>query len=101
MSSKHPRKHSAPQPMFPFFHSVPGADKALIWHLEERLRAAARPSETATLRLNEKDSYQVVLSTQQHGLAPFSKTFPAALVRDPARRPALDRAIDVFLACRP
>ena len=87
--------------MFSFFHSVPGADQALIGHLEKRLRAAATPPEAATLRLDEKDSYQVILTTQQHGLAPFSKTFPAALVREPARRPALDRAIDVFLACRP
>lgn len=87
--------------MFSFDNDIPGSDKGLIGHLEKCLRAVARPSETATLRLNEKDSYQAILSIQQHGMAPFSKKFPAALVRDPARLPALDRAIHVFLACRP
>lgn len=87
--------------MFSFLNCVPGSDKALVGHLEKRLRAAAAPSQAVTLRMDETDSYRVVLSTQRNGVAPFSKTFPAALVRDPARLPALDRAIDIFLACCP
>lgn len=87
--------------MFSFLNFVSDSDKAVITHLEERLRSGANLSEAVTLRIDETVPDRVVLATHRRGMAPVSQSFSSALVRIPARLRELDQELDIFVAAWP
>jgi hypothetical protein len=87
--------------MFSLLNRLTDFSLPLLAHLEARLGSSLVLQDLTSLRMDENDSACVFLASWQRGTGIVRHRFPAALLRDPALRTELDRAIDAFLSCWP
>jgi hypothetical protein len=87
--------------MFSLLNRLSDFSPPLLAHLEARLGSSLVLQDLTSLRMDIDDREYVVLASWQRGVGIVRHRFPAALLRDPALRPDLDRAIEAFLSCWP
>lgn len=78
---------------------LPSFSESLVDHIDERLRGQEMPLSPVILRVHETDPEQVTLTGWRREKGVITHSFPVRFVLDPAYKPELDRAVEVFLLC--